>query len=186
LLQDKTFTDQLINRYQTLRQTILSLDHINAYIDSVVTLVNPIKDRHFDLWPIDKGYMTPESDPRSKSYEQEIAKLKHWIETRINWLDINIPKLQENVTTAIDNNKTGISTKIKFKAYPNPAISFINFESNRDLETIKIYNLRGQQVYSSKLETYKNINIQRFPKGLYFIKITFKNQKPITYKHLFL
>jgi len=188
LLQDGNFTNQLIDRYFELRKGFLNLDNINSYIDSVVTLVDDVKDRHFELWPIEQGYMTPETDPRSYTYEQEITKLKTWIERRISWLDDNIPELNNNVITDIKFDNTNTSRKIKFKSYPNPARSYFNFEANHQVDNIKIYNLRGQLVYNSQknLQPSGRITISDFPVGVYFIKVAIKGQRPIIYKHVFI
>ncbi|MBN2282213.1 MAG: CotH kinase family protein [Candidatus Marinimicrobia bacterium] len=187
LLQDEEFTDQLINRYFELREGFLDPDNINSYIDSVVALVDDVKERHFELWPIDQGYMTPETDPPSYTYEQEINKLKTWIETRIHWLDEYIPQLRSHVATDSNPDNPMVSRTIKFSAFPNPARFFLNIEADHQMREIKIYNLQGRMVYtaSTGLQQAGRISIQDFPAGIYFVKISFINQKPIIFRHLF-
>ena len=187
LLQDATFTNQLIDRYFDLRNDFLDLDRINSYIDSVVTLVDDCKDRHFEIWPINQGYMTPETDPASQTYEQEIAKLKNWISTRILWLDENIPALSEKITTAIQKDDSNVANKMQFRSYPNPARSHFTIEANKNIDEVRIYNLKGQLIYHSKMNNHfrGNIDISKFPSGIYFVKLLVQGKKPIIYKQIF-
>ncbi|MGI8584512.1 MAG: T9SS type A sorting domain-containing protein, partial [Chitinophagaceae bacterium] len=60
--------------------------------------------------------------------------------------------------------------------YPNPAIKFINIESNNLSDVIgkmaTIYNVYGGVVISQLLMTQKTaITIQHLPAGVYFLKI---------------
>jgi len=68
----------------------------------------------------------------------------------------------------------GNFTDNKFKCYPNPAKDVINIQSENDLNSIRIFNVSGQTVYtdnknSSKLRT---INISSFNKGIYFMELS--------------
>ena len=103
LLQDGNFTYPLIARYQALRTGLLDLNNINSFIDSIAAVVNDAKERHFALYPISAPNAAPEVESPSKTYDEEIARLKEWIRKRILWLDLNIPKLTENIIT---NSKT--------------------------------------------------------------------------------
>ncbi len=62
----------------------------------------------------------------------------------------------------------------EFIIYPNPAISTISVETNfYDINTqVEILTLTGQIVYVGLLEENKEINIENFNSGLYFVKIT--------------
>lgn len=51
LLQDPTFRRAVKKRYQTLRQTVLSDQAINAFIDSQAQLLAQAADRHFQTYP---------------------------------------------------------------------------------------------------------------------------------------
>ena len=61
-----------------------------------------------------------------------------------------------------------------FKCYPNPAQDVINIQSVANLNSIKLYNVSGQLVYSndrnaSKLHT---IDISTFDNGVYFMELS--------------
>jgi hypothetical protein len=96
----------LIKRYQALRSGLLDLNTINQYIDSVKASVDDAQKRHFALWPISASNPAPEVESPSKSYAEEITRLKEWIRRRIVWLDANMPKLRPNIIpeTAFGNN----------------------------------------------------------------------------------
>lgn len=69
-----------------------------------------------------------------------------------------------------------IETIMFINVYPNPAINLITLESNKAAEvigkTLNIYNVYGAQIFSQILTSLKTtINIERFSKGIYFIKV---------------
>ena len=70
-----------------------------------------------------------------------------------------------------------ITSKILFSVYPNPAINFIQIESNNstnDLvgKTVKIYNAYGAEIISQVLLSQKNtIAVNRLSKGIYILKM---------------
>ena len=103
LLQDGKFTNQLIERYKALRSNLLDLTTINLFLDSIKTEVSTASKRHFAVFPISDPNAAPEVEPPSKSYDEEITKLKTWIKKRIDWLDINIPKLRGSIMTDADS-----------------------------------------------------------------------------------
>ncbi|MCP4713237.1 MAG: hypothetical protein GY869_31790, partial [Planctomycetes bacterium] len=146
LLQDGYFTNRLIDRYFELRSSSLDLDRIEAYIDSVRTYVDEAQERHFELWPIELDYRAPEVDPPSQTYDEEIAKLKLWIQTRINWLDENIPLLENEIITDSISPDPGANEPVIYNIFPNPASNFIRIESPKPIQKIVIYNFLGQQV----------------------------------------
>jgi hypothetical protein len=109
LLQDGAFTNALIARYQSLRTGLYSLDTFNRYIDSVANAVHDAQQRHFALWPISASNMAPEVEPPSTSYGEEVTRLKDWIARRIAWLDVNIPKLRDNIIQSGDTSDIQIA-----------------------------------------------------------------------------
>jgi hypothetical protein len=151
LLEHSFFTEKLIERYFELRSTVIDLNKMYADIDSVVNHVGDAQERHFELWPIDEGYIAPEPGPPSQSYEEEIAKLKEWIRLRLNWLDENIPNLRDEITT-IESKDLSDSFPTKphlLNNFPNPfnpttAIGY-RLSAVSDVK-LSIYNLLGQKV----------------------------------------
>ncbi|MEQ1797261.1 MAG: T9SS type A sorting domain-containing protein, partial [Lacibacter sp.] len=85
------------------------------------------------------------------------------------------------VTVNPDMNNL-INARVVSRLYPNPATTYINVVidgkniSNKSF--ISIYNTNGLIVYQHRLErtqttTVKYINLSRFPKGAYVLKITY-------------
>lgn len=62
-----------------------------------------------------------------------------------------------------------VQEKTMLKIYPNPTSSILNIEMNTDLEKVEVYNLQGQKVLESNLNS---INVSNIPVGLYLIQIT--------------
>ncbi len=90
LLQDGPFTESLIERYRELRSGPLDPDRISAAIDSMAALLSSAQDRHFRVWPIAGPNPAPEVERASRSYDEEIGRLKNWIRIRIAWLDAHM------------------------------------------------------------------------------------------------
>ena len=82
-------------------------------------------------------------------------------------LNIKATFVQESLS--IDDNKL----KNSFVVFPNPSSNGVFTIKNQTLENWKVYNLTGAKVLSGNDKT---INISRFSKGMYIIKIknTFK------------
>lgn len=59
-----------------------------------------------------------------------------------------------------------------FRIYPNPAKDFLNISTlnNVNIESVKLFNLIGKEVYSGDSST-QQINISNLNKGLYLLKI---------------
>jgi hypothetical protein len=87
----------------------------------------------------------------------------------------------ENVCVAIDPNdcdyllsQNALSIKGNgISLFPNPAVSFINIQSNLHLiDEVKIYNNVGQLIYQSNYKDRKvNINIGLWSNGLYILEV---------------
>jgi len=122
LLQDPAFRKAVKVRYQELRKTVLSTNHLYAFIDSQAKLLQKAKDHHFQTYPellvsqnrpqqvnrqqpmmggfgMIAGGRNFNFDPismfaayRVSSYEEEITILKQWLADRLSFLDKNIDR----------------------------------------------------------------------------------------------
>ena len=93
----------------------------------------------------------------------------------VDTLDKKIKKLKANSATSI--NELRVEDKIKI--YPNPTREYlmISGDSNLDINSIMIFDVKGQlieHIPSNRLE-FQIINISHFAKGEYFICISFDN-----------
>jgi hypothetical protein len=123
LLQDSTFATELRCTYDFQRMNALSEVSINAFIDSVGTLVQNAQARHFQKWPIlGMSGPAPESGPFGATYVEDLAVLKQWIATRLDWLDENMPGECIGVAVA-ETTSNG-----PLKCYPNPSTGLFRFQ----------------------------------------------------------
>jgi hypothetical protein len=179
LFEDGYFTNKFIERYQELRSSVIKIDRINSFIDSVVTYVGDAEERHFELWPINEGYIAPEPHPPSQTYAEEIDKLKDWISLRLSWLDENIPLLTDNIITSVEAAEMETSARVTYNLYPNPVSDYLNITSSKPLSKIVVYNVLGQKVYSWKAQESisARISFNGLTSGVYFIQLIDAKQK---------
>ena len=75
------------------------------------------------------------------------------------------------VTSPVSStNVANVLLQSAVELYPNPAQDVLNIVSSDNINSLSVYNLLGQNVYSEKYDA-KNIalNIAHFPKGIYTI-----------------
>jgi carboxypeptidase T len=79
-------------------------------------------------------------------------------------LKLNIP-----LSTTLSNVSSTIQ---QFRIFPNPTNSMLNINTNLSDYSIKIYNLMGQQLYSTESNHgMQKINVSELTTGMYFIEI---------------
>ena len=66
----------------------------------------------------------------------------------------------------------------KIRIYPNPAISVLNIELNKENE-LAIFNSNGAEMYRTKTRETA-VNVANYPSGVYFIKLV-QNNNQIVY-----
>jgi hypothetical protein len=86
------------------------------------------------------------------------------------WLTVNFDNI------AISGNSVGIdefNTKAdKVNIYPNPAKDNLTIETNTKLkQSLEIYNIAGQSVYTANICNKTSIDISNFQAGIYILKL---------------
>ncbi|OFX19784.1 MAG: hypothetical protein A2033_18435 [Bacteroidetes bacterium GWA2_31_9] len=77
-----------------------------------------------------------------------------------------------NITTSEFNGTKTVVTNV----YPNPASVFVNIAS-KNIEQVCIYNLLGQDVFKGNYSTdFLTLDLLKYQKGIYFIKVTCSNK----------
>lgn len=72
------------------------------------------------------------------------------------------------------------SDKIHLNIYPNPTSGIFHLSSENQVSHIEIFNLQGQKVFeTSTFNTLEQIDITNQPQGVYFTKISFKNNQQV-------
>ncbi len=94
LLEDPDFTSQLQDRWNFLRQDVLSLESVNSQIDSYSNLLNQAGaiENNFKKWDLLGLRVTPNNFV-GDTHSEEVDFLKSWINDRFIWLDNAINNL---------------------------------------------------------------------------------------------
>lgn len=82
LFDDPNFWQQWVDRWQELRETVLSTENMHAVIDSMTAELTESAARNFDRWS--------SVPPRNGSLQGEIDHLKQWMEDRAAWIDTQL------------------------------------------------------------------------------------------------
>ena len=84
------------------------------------------------------------------------------------------------VTIQVDVND--ISEINSFNLYPNPANDFINIDFySSEINKLIIYNLFGEIIYSSEINSVQKINVRNWADGNYFAEINSEGKRSIQY-----
>jgi hypothetical protein len=173
LVQDKSFANQIHDRYYLLRKTILSETNLNHVIDSVASLLDEAQERHYQKWKIlGINVGTPEQGEQPDTFEGEIEKFKNWINRRLAWLDANM----------VGENSSGDEESPIFRVFPNPAATNLRVESNEKIKRITIYSLTGNPILEkSDCEDYTtSVNVSQLKPGLFIVRINFNSGKVVS------
>lgn len=177
LLQDQAFKNALYSRYSLMRTTFISNNYLNNFIDSVKNLAAEAQVRHYTKWKIlDSAAGANEVDAQPATYDGHITKLKNWIQTRLLWLDNNVP-----------GNPTGIETiesDFSYRFFPNPASDILYLESSSEIQSYKIFRTNGTCALSKEgLSGFSSeLNVSGLNPGIYLIQLKTKDNKVINSK----
>lgn len=96
LLKSDYFTDLCIERYKELRETILSDEYLDTYINETIDYLGDAVDRNFERWgsSFDEELLYP-TDRNIHSFNEAVEQLKGYIAERTVWMDENIETLRQ-------------------------------------------------------------------------------------------
>ena len=97
LMKDEDFVECIINKYKTLRKTILSDEYLEEYIDGVIDFLGPAIERNNERWAsvfADDALLEPENR-NLHSYDEAVTQLKTFFKERTSWLDDNIETIRQ-------------------------------------------------------------------------------------------
>lgn len=102
LLKDRKFTEGLIRRYRSLRQTTLETERMLQYIDDTVDFLGPAIARndarwggYYDLKNYDSPNFLHPVERNMTSHKEAVKQVKHYLEKRAAWMDENIDTLKQ-------------------------------------------------------------------------------------------
>ena len=149
-------------RYNTLRSSLLTVDHIMQMVRSEYNALVECGayEREHEAWP---GYTVNES---------QLDYISNWLKDRFDYLDREINA--ECGTWEVEEEPQNQFVEV----FPNPTKGCINIRFAEDCETsVRLFDMTGRQVYSN-VGSNRAIVIptQNFSKGLYTL-ITIANEK---------
>ncbi len=175
LLMDPAFADEVNCRYYQLRQTILSLDHIYAFMDSIYHVVEEPQVNHYKRWDI-LGVHTgaPEVEPPAQTWDEEVDRLKEWIRIRLEWLDENLPGSHDHCTTFTKEQE---KNEASLRVFPNPASGHFYVEASRNMERIELFDISGHRALTVLPHGSFSVPVstEKLHKGIWMVRITFSD-----------
>jgi hypothetical protein len=187
LMLDTTFVSDLRCRWKEVRQSVISNDHLNYLIDSIATLTNEARQRHFQRWPVLGQYVWPNPHPIPTSYVGEITALKEWLTIRLRWIDYNIP----NSGVCEDWEVIGTES-LQVEIYPNPnngtdATIKLKTKEPRTIY-VKVFDGTGRLVHLQTINAIPVSNLitinemNKWQTGIYYFIFSDKDGKKVAKK----
>ena len=174
LLQDPAFASSINARYALMRTSFLSTTYINNFIDSMANLAKDAQVRHYTKWNIlSSPAGDAEVDAQPTTYAGHVAKLKSWIQTRLNWLDVHIPGEITSISDPLAEN--GMSCRI----FPNPTSDLLYIEANSKILDIQLISTSGQTLlHSTGKSVYATqLDVSGLSKGIYMVLVKMDGQQ---------
>lgn len=159
LLQDSLFSTQLASRWQVLRSDAWSDDRLFSMFDSLATVIETPAITNFEKWPILGNYIWPNNYVET-DYNDGVAYTRSWLESRLQWLDSEIPKLVPEVDQA-------------FYFGPRSTQDVLVLEGYRRAEypvQVELFSSSGQLIYrQTVIDNSEPVNFSR--RGLVFYRL---------------
>ncbi len=95
LFEDPDFGQRYVDRWSQLRTNVLATRTVLARVDEIAALLQESQKRNFERWPILGRAVNPNYFVGS-SYEEEVAWMKKYIQTRLDWMEkqfLPVPRL---------------------------------------------------------------------------------------------
>ncbi|MVM40896.1 T9SS type A sorting domain-containing protein [Spirosoma sp. HMF3257] len=185
LLTDRRFANNVRIKYQALRKTVLKTERIQAYVDSVATVLTEARTRNFQRWPVIGVYVWPNGYV-GQTYQQEIDYLKTWVKNRLEWMDNAIIPFGAEILA------TEPTDPFKLTVSPNPSGGDVIVQyqlQQRANVSLTITDATGRAVYSlawpnqSAGEHQELLPARSLPStlGIYYLQLD-ANGKPVSRK----
>lgn len=146
----QTYRKQAENRWNELRNGVLSTQYIFGMIDSIATLLDEAQDRNYQRWDEVLGeyiWPNPSGFENRRTYQSEINYMKSWISGRLSWMDHNIAHPDD---VAIDPKYENLISDFElFENYPNPfnPTTSIQFKiPDNKFVSLKIFDIKGNLI----------------------------------------
>ena len=167
LLTHYAFVEKLNNRWAELRSGAWSNATVINYIDSTAAVLEQPQIRNFERWPVLGDYIWPNNFV-GETYQDEVDYIKSWMTARLDWLDSHIAD-RFNVIASVEN----VEDNTQMHVFPNPFMSYLVLDNPEQIQTVRIYNASGAQIYYEKdIQQHKlRIDTRSLNKGIYYLSI---------------
>ncbi|MFN8239600.1 MAG: CotH kinase family protein [Bacteroidales bacterium] len=170
LMEDVSYRRNFTFRWKDLRKGPLATSAVIHFIDSVVTYLGPSVNDNFTRWPILGTWVWPNYFVGS-TYQEEVNYFKNWILARLDWMDNNVPSLDELIDERYDG---------KILLFPNPVDDMTSLIFNliytKEVK-IGIYDLSGRLVQEIIYHPAKygmqqtDLDLAELDRGIYVLQI---------------
>ena len=175
LMSDPAFVEAVDQRWTELRQDVFSTERIHGLLDAWVDSLGLSIERNFDQWPVIGEYIWPNPFV-GDSYEDELDRMRVWIEDRFEWMDQSIPDLRPD----LPGDGSGLDWLVNPMKNGQLEV-FLNLAKPTAME-FQLYDLSGrklQVLLSGPLHEgrhYRRFNLQSLPAGLYVLGIQIESE----------
>ena len=155
--EDPYFETLLKYRWEKLRKHVLSKNVINNFIDSCQNVLKDAQVRNFEKFNILNTYVWP-NNYVGGTYVNEVNYLKNWISGRIDWLDLQMDKIEP--AFVVSNQEITSPYNSEPIVYPNPFTDKFKIQIDSpdfSFVEIEVVNLIGQLVCSKKVNVVPGI-----------------------------
>jgi len=167
------FHDQMKNRWDTLRASLLNEETLFSIIDSAALMLDEAQVRNFQKWDILGQYVWP-NYYIGETYDEEVLILKEWLSGRLSWMNDDI-----NSNSSHPGNGTAKEQQILI--FPLPFDDHINIQFLNEAPgkfDFYLYNTQGVIVFKTRIDNIiinsSRIKIdlanQQLKKGIYLFK----------------
>ncbi|MBN2775576.1 MAG: CotH kinase family protein [Prolixibacteraceae bacterium] len=172
--KDPFYCNRIIERWQELRENVLSNERVFYVVDSLTSLIAAASGRNFQKWNILGQYVWP-NYYIGPSWQAEVNWMKNWLSTRLDWLDGNIISYFSG-----ENPDPGFFTGNIVEIGPNPFTDKLKFYINSGFKytaELNIYSGTGTKVISlqipldSGLNTYDFNQSSKLSQGVYYYQL---------------
>ena len=179
-LNDITFLPAMKCRWEELRETILSEDYLNAYLEEHKALLAESQVRNFTKFPILGQYIWPNPSffQNAASHSIAIDIMKDWINSRIAWLDNNLPGFAVGCDK-FDNPDFEVMMEVStsdldqqtIKVFPNPTADYVQISSEYIIGEVIIMDMFGNQILAFEYDTKAAIiDLRDLVSGSYILR----------------
>ena len=120
LFQDKEFAEKVVERWPYIREQMLKLTEEGGVLDEYASSIRTSMKYDVEKWGMyDFGQASFDENYQVMTFDQEVERLRTWINNRVNWLDEHVSELIpiECTLTFVDRGKTVKTLKTTSGSY---------------------------------------------------------------------